>query len=71
MTLPIQFVKPSKAPQKAQVIDALSKSQLYKQTENKTLIYASFQGNSQLFASGYLRDYINRTTSHTHFVHCN
>ena len=46
--------------------------------DNKTLICASFhgknacfQGKSRRLASGYLRYYISRTMSHTHFVHCN
>ena len=46
--------------------------------DNKTLICASFygknacfQGKSWRLASGYLRYYISRTMSHTHFVHCN
>ena len=40
------------------------------QNISTTKANACFQGKSRRLASGYLRDYISRTTSHTHFVQC-
>ena len=46
----------------------LEKSLLFSKVKR---VVSNFEGKSWLLSSGYLRAYINRPLSHTHFVHCN